>query len=54
MEIQLIRNATMRIRYAGYSLLADPYLAAKHSRPSFSGKSPNPLDGEKIELTVPA
>lgn len=43
MQIQLIRNATMRITYAGHLFLADPYFAPKHSRPSFTGRSPNPL-----------
>jgi L-ascorbate metabolism protein UlaG (beta-lactamase superfamily) len=43
MKIQLIRSATLRIEYAQHRFVIDPYLAAKHSRPSFSGKSPNPL-----------
>jgi L-ascorbate metabolism protein UlaG (beta-lactamase superfamily) len=43
MKLQLIRNATLRMEYAGHRFVIDPYLAAKHSRPSFSGKSPNPL-----------
>lgn len=43
MQIQLIRNATMRLHYAGRLFVTDPFLAAKHSRPSFTGRSPNPL-----------
>jgi len=43
MKIQLIRSATLRIEYAQRRFVIDPYLAAKHSRPSFTGKSPNPL-----------
>jgi L-ascorbate metabolism protein UlaG (beta-lactamase superfamily) len=43
MKLQLIRNATLRIEYAQQRLVIDPYLAAKHSRPSFTGRSPNPL-----------
>ena len=43
MEIQLIRSATLRVEYAQHLFVIDPYLAAKHSRPSFAGKSPNPL-----------
>jgi L-ascorbate metabolism protein UlaG (beta-lactamase superfamily) len=43
MQIQLIRSATLRIEYAGHTFVIDPYLAAKHSRPSLAGKSPNPL-----------
>jgi len=50
MKIQLIRSATLRLEYAGRKVLIDPYLAAKHSRPSYTGKSPNPL----IELPFPA
>ncbi len=43
MKLQLIRSATLRIEYAQRRFVIDPYLAAKHSRPSFTGKSPNPL-----------
>jgi L-ascorbate metabolism protein UlaG (beta-lactamase superfamily) len=43
MNLQLIRNATLRIDYGGRRFVIDPYLAAKGSRPSFTGKSPNPL-----------
>jgi L-ascorbate metabolism protein UlaG (beta-lactamase superfamily) len=42
-DLQLIRNATMRLRYAGRVYLTDPLLGPKHSLPSFAGKSPNPL-----------
>jgi L-ascorbate metabolism protein UlaG (beta-lactamase superfamily) len=43
MQIQLIRNATLRLEYAHRSFVIDPYLAAKHTRPSYTGASPNPL-----------
>ena len=43
MEIQLIRNATLRIGYAQHLFVIDPYLAAKHTMPSYAGISPNPL-----------
>ena len=43
MNLQLIRSATLRIGYAQQHFVIDPYLAAKHSRPSFTGASPNPL-----------
>jgi L-ascorbate metabolism protein UlaG (beta-lactamase superfamily) len=43
MQIQLIRNATLRVDYVQHKFVIDPYLAAKHSRPSFTGASPNPL-----------
>ena len=49
MHLQLIRNATLRLRYAGHTILIDPDLAAKHSRPSFTGRSPNPM----VDLPVP-
>ncbi|PKO19296.1 MAG: Zn-dependent hydrolase [Chloroflexi bacterium HGW-Chloroflexi-10] len=43
MQIQLIRSATIRLNYAQKSFIIDPYLAAKFTRPSYTGKSPNPL-----------
>lgn len=43
MQLQLIRNATLRISYAGRQILTDPFLAAKHTLRSFAGISPNPL-----------
>jgi L-ascorbate metabolism protein UlaG (beta-lactamase superfamily) len=49
MNIQLIRNATLRLEYAGRVLLIDPYFAPKHSLPSFAGVSPNPT----VELPLP-
>jgi L-ascorbate metabolism protein UlaG (beta-lactamase superfamily) len=49
MRIQLIRNATLKLNYAGQTILIDPDLAAKHSRPSFTGRSPNPM----VDLSLP-
>ena len=49
MKLQLIRNATMRLEYAGQMLLLDPFFAPKHSLPSFAGVSPNPT----VELPMP-
>jgi L-ascorbate metabolism protein UlaG (beta-lactamase superfamily) len=43
MRLRLIRNATLRFEYAHRAFVTDPYLAAKHTRPSFTGRSPNPL-----------
>ena len=43
MKIQLIRSATLRVEYAEKRFVIDPYLAAKQSRPSYSGASSNPL-----------
>jgi L-ascorbate metabolism protein UlaG (beta-lactamase superfamily) len=49
MKIQLIRNATLRMKYAGHKFIIDPFLAVKHSLPSYAGKSPNPL----VDLPIP-
>jgi L-ascorbate metabolism protein UlaG (beta-lactamase superfamily) len=49
MRLRLFRNATQRLRYAGHEILLDPYFAPKHSRPSFAGRSPNPL----VDLPCP-
>ena len=43
MKLKLLRNAAMRLEYAGRQIITDPYLAAKFTRPSYTGKSPNPL-----------
>lgn len=43
MELQLIRNATLRLKYGGQTILIDPFLAAKHTIQSFAEISPNPL-----------
>jgi L-ascorbate metabolism protein UlaG (beta-lactamase superfamily) len=49
MRLRLLRNATQRLLYAGREILLDPYFAPKHSRPSFAGRSPNPL----VDLPCP-
>ena len=43
MKLQLFRNATIKLDYAGRTVLIDPYLAPRHSLPSFTGRSPNPM-----------
>ena len=43
MKLQLIRNATLRMTYAGHTFLIDPYFAPQHSLPTYAGRSPNPL-----------
>ena len=43
MQFQLIRCATVRIRYKSRQFIIDPYLAARHTMPSSAGISPNPL-----------
>ena len=42
MKIQHIRNATVKLQYAGKTFLIDPYFAEKLTQPSFAGKSQNP------------
>jgi L-ascorbate metabolism protein UlaG (beta-lactamase superfamily) len=42
MQIQQIRNSTLRITYSKQVLLTDPFLSPKHSIKSFVGNSPNP------------
>jgi len=49
MRLQLIRNATMLLDYAGTHILTDPFFAPKHSRPSMTGRSPNPM----VDLPLP-
>ena len=49
MKLQLIRNATLRLTYGGHTFVIDPYLAVKHSLPSYTGRSPNPL----VDLPMP-
>ena len=49
MKIQLIRNATMKISYAGKTFLTDPMLAGKGEIQSFAGIEKNPTK----ELPLP-
>lgn len=42
MILQLIRNATMKINYAGHTILTDPMFSSKGAFESFAGISPNP------------
>lgn len=48
MRLRLLRNATLKLEFAGRTILIDPFFAAKGSRPSFTGRAPNPL----VELPV--
>ena len=43
MKIQLIRNATMKITYAGQTILTDPMLCPRHGLRSFAGIEENPI-----------
>lgn len=49
MRLRLIRNATLVLEYAGRRLLLDPYFASRFSRPSYAGRSANPL----VDLPLP-
>lgn len=48
-KIQLFRNATMKITYAGRTFLTDPMLSAKGELRSFAGIASNPT----VELSFP-
>jgi L-ascorbate metabolism protein UlaG (beta-lactamase superfamily) len=50
MKFQLIRNATIRIEYAGINILIDPMLGSKHSFGSFGGIEDNPT----VDLPISA
>jgi L-ascorbate metabolism protein UlaG (beta-lactamase superfamily) len=50
MQIQQIRNSTMRLKIAGKTILTDPVLLPKHGIESFAGIEKNPI----VELPVPA
>ena len=43
MNVQLIRNATLRVTYGGHLFLVDPFLAPKETIRSFAGISKNPI-----------
>ncbi|WKA27995.1 MBL fold metallo-hydrolase [Bradyrhizobium roseum] len=43
MKLRLMRNATLKLEIQGRIVLIDPFFAPKGSRPSFTGRAPNPL-----------
>lgn len=49
MHIQLIRNATMKVTYAGHTIVTDPMLSAIGEFRSFAGIAANPT----IDLPIP-
>lgn len=49
MKLQLIRNATLKLHYAGRTILIDPDFGPRHSRRSFTGRSANPM----VDLPLP-
>lgn len=42
MHLQLIRNATMRLNYAGHLIVTDLYLGPKHAYRTLGGREQNP------------
>ncbi|OZV68164.1 MBL fold metallo-hydrolase [Winogradskyella aurantia] len=48
MDIQLIRNATIKIKYAGKTILVDPMFSSKGVIESFAGIAKNPT----VDLTI--
>lgn len=50
MKVKLIRNATLRIEYAGITMLIDPMLGSKGAFRSFAGIENNPT----VDLPIPA
>ncbi|MGL5058160.1 MAG: MBL fold metallo-hydrolase, partial [Fusobacteriaceae bacterium] len=51
-EIQLLRNATMRIKYNGKTILTDPLLAPKNSYVGFLPENSNKLVSPTSDLAV--
>ncbi|MCP4213276.1 MAG: MBL fold metallo-hydrolase [bacterium] len=49
MKIQLIRNATMKITYAGKTILTDPMFSDKHAMDPFAGIERNPTIGLPLQ-----
>lgn len=43
MKLQLIRNATLKLKYAGKTILVDPMLSQKGAFESFAGVAKNPI-----------
>src|SRR3954464_12927392 len=43
MKLRLLRNATLKLEILDRTVLIDPFFAPKGSRPSFTGRAPNPL-----------
>lgn len=43
MQLQVVRNATLRMTYGNQTFITDPYLAPKYSQEPLIGKSRNPI-----------
>lgn len=52
MHPQRIRNVTLKRTYAERSILIDPDLAVRHARPSFTGRSLNPMVNLPLPLST--
>lgn len=53
-QIQQIRNATLKLQYAGRTFLVDPMLGARGAYPGFKGTYNQHLRNPLVELPIPA
>jgi L-ascorbate metabolism protein UlaG (beta-lactamase superfamily) len=53
-KVQQIRNATIKVEYAGTTFLVDPMLARKGAYPGFEGTYNSHLRNPLVDLPVPA
>ncbi|MDZ5710752.1 MBL fold metallo-hydrolase [Jeotgalibacillus haloalkalitolerans] len=53
MNIQLIRNATLVVHYAGKKFLVDPFLADKGAYPPFQNAARQDQNNPLVELPIP-
>jgi L-ascorbate metabolism protein UlaG (beta-lactamase superfamily) len=44
MKLRLFRNATVKLAIAGKTILIDPFLAPKGTRPSYTGRARRPAN----------
>ena len=51
MKLQLIRNATIKLRYGNKTILIDPYFADPFTQPSLTGKIGNPLNALPLRIS---
>lgn len=52
MEIQLIRNATLKINYSGYNFLIDPMLSEKHTFAPFPNSLRQEYNNPLVDLPI--